>query len=87
MDRKQKGCGESRQNLTDHKKLWYTQGDVIYVQYLRVYLTSQNVLSQFPKLNYLKTHTHTQKNNKTKPRVFPLLQCIHEKKKNPFPVN
>ena len=54
MDRKKKGGGESRQNLRDHKELRYTQGDVIYVQYPRVYLTSQNVLSQFQKLNYLK---------------------------------
>lgn len=54
MDRKKKGGGESRQNLRDHKELWYTPGDVIYVQYPRVYLTSQNVLSQFQKLNYLK---------------------------------
>ena len=61
MDRKKKGGGESRQNLRDHKELRYTQGDVIYVQYPRVYLTSQNVLSQFQKLNYLK-----KKNKNTK---------------------
>ena len=54
MDRKKKGGGESRQNLRDHKELRYTQGDVIYVQHPRVYLTSQNVLSQCQKLNYLK---------------------------------
>ena len=81
MDRKKKWGGESKQNLRDHKEFQYTQGDVIYVQYPRVYLTSQNVLSQFQKLNYLKKKK-TQKNNKNQnPESYPCYSVFMKKKK------
>ena len=82
MDRKKKWGGESKQNLRDHKEFQYTQGDVIYVQYPRVYLTSQNVLSQFQKLNYLKKKKKTQKNNKNQnPESYPCYSVFMKKKK------
>lgn len=82
MDRKKKGGGESRQNLRDHKELWYTPGDVIYVQYPRVYLTSQNVLSQFQKLNYLKNkQTNKKRITKIKTQSLSLVTVYSWKKK------
>lgn len=55
-EQRNRGTGR-RQNLKANKEFRYTEGEVIYVQNLRVF-DSQNVLSQFQKLNYLKkTHT------------------------------
>ena len=88
MDRKKKWGGESKQNLRDHKEFQYTQGDVIYVQYPRVYLTSQNVLSQFQKLNYLKKKKKHKRITKIKTQSLTLVTVYSwKKKKNPFPVN
>lgn len=80
-----KGGRRRTQNLRANKELRYTEGEVIYVQNLRV-LDSQNVLSQFQKLNYLKTHTQNNKRTKTKTQS-PSLVTVYSFFKNPFPVN
>lgn len=80
----QRGWGK-RQNLRANKELRYTEGEVIYVQNLSV-LDSQNVLSQFQKLNYLKKHTQNNKTTRTQTQS-PSLVTVYSFFKNPFPVN
>lgn len=50
LDREETGAGRV-DKIWDNKELPDTEGEVIYVQNLRM-LDSQNVLSQFQKLNY-----------------------------------
>lgn len=59
MDRKQKGCGESRQNLTDHKKLIHTRGcDLCSIS--ESILDKSKCFITVSETELLKnTHTHT----------------------------
>lgn len=83
---KEGGFQGGDKNLWANKEFPYAEGEVIYVQNLRV-LDTRNVLSQFQKLNYLKKN-RTQNNETTKTKTqSPSLVTVYSFKKNPFPVN
>lgn len=82
---KEGGFQGGDKNLRANKEFCDTEGEMIYVQNLRV-LDTRNVLSQFQKLNYLKKRKQNNETTKTKTQS-PSLVTVYSFLKNPFPVN